>query len=788
MRHLALARIAPRLPSITRAIACGVLALGVVAARADRAAPTVGPIAEPAGAGRPAALVRVRLPLAGNDDRVLQSRLQRAVEGLFEGLAERDTAAGGRPLLVLEFTATDDGGATEFERALALARFLAGPEMAAVQTVAYLPRAIDGHAVLLAIACEEIAMAADATLGPATPENAAAVEPAVLAAYRQIADARRTVPVEVVTALVDPEAELVRIESDAGVEYAASAETLAKLREERSVVAEAVLAPAGSAAEFTGREARREGFAQHLATDRAALAQALDADARSLSEDESGVGEWRPVMIDVTGPVTPKLARRVETLIGDELERNGVNWIGVRIESSSGDLAAALRLAQSLAELNDGVRTVAYVPSRAEGPAALVALACDQLVMQSGATLLGSRDEEPAIDDDRVIEVPADGDEAPEAGADAADDPAEAARRLLDRVRGKDAMDARDAAVATVRDTLAPAAGRSWSLLAATIDATQELARYQNRQSGATRLMNETELAEAEDSADWRRQEVMKAAGEPLELSSKDALAAGVAWQTIEAFDDLRALYGFDAAPRTAEPNWALELVEALASPGLATLLLLIGIVGLYVELNTPGLGLGGFLATLAFVLFFWSKFLDGTADWLEVTLFITGVVFVLIELIVLPGFGVFGLGGGLLIVAGLVLASQTFVLPKTETQLVELRNSLASVVGAGVGFLAVGLVLRQYLPHSPLFRRATLAPPEEADRIEQSRREQLADYAHLVGKTGVATTDLLPSGLAEIDGEPVQVQTDGGVIERGDAVEVVSARASRVVVRRVRG
>ena len=279
----------------------------------------------------------------------------------------------------------------------------------------------------------------------------------------------------------------------------------------------------------------------------------------------------------------------------------------------------------------------------------------------------------------------------------------------------------------------------------------------------------------------------MKPAGRPLELSAERAQALGVAWQTVEQFDGLATLYGLPGPPPTAEPNWALELVEALASPGLAALLLVIGLVGMYVEVHTPGLGLGGFVATVALLLFFWSKFLDGTADWLEVLLFVAGLVCVLLELLVLPGLGVFGLGGALLIVASLVLASQTFVLPQTESQLVELRNSLATVVGAGFGCLAAAAVLRHYLPQSTLFRRATLLPLEEADRVEQDRREALADYAHLVGATGVATTDLLPGGRAEISGEMVDVATRGEVVDRGSPVEVVEAHGSRVVVRQVR-
>ncbi|NJN00887.1 MAG: hypothetical protein HC793_04880 [Aquincola sp.] len=97
----------------------------------------------------------------------------------------------------------------------------------------------------------------------------------------------------------------------------------------------------------------------------------------------------------------------------------------------------------------------------------------------------------------------------------------------------------------------------------------------------------------------------------------------------------------------------------------------------------------GGFVAGICFLLYFWSKHLGGTADWLEVLLFLAGVSCILLEMFVLPGAAIFGLGGGLLIIASLVLASQTFVVPHSQADMDRLRSSIAIVVGAGVGMEA---------------------------------------------------------------------------------------------------
>ena len=267
---------------------------------------------------------------------------------------------------------------------------------------------------------------------------------------------------------------------------------------------------------------------------------------------------------------------------------------------------------------------------------------------------------------------------------------------------------------------------------------------------------------------------------QPLRLDSKHAEEMGVAAHVVDGYDELKQLYGLDEDPRVAQPNWALELVEALASPPLRVILLVIGFIGIYIELHSPGTAVGGFVSAVAFMLFFWSNYLHATAGWLEILLFLGGVFCVLLEVLVLPGFGVFGLGGGAMILASIVLASQTFILPHTASQLAELRQSL-TVLAAAAACVVVGApMLRRYLPRAPLFNRIMLQPPEDHELDDLDYRESLADYSHLVGEQGTAATNLMPAGKAEFDGQLVDVISDGMPIERGAAVVVVkTARES---------
>jgi membrane-bound serine protease (ClpP class) len=215
--------------------------------------------------------------------------------------------------------------------------------------------------------------------------------------------------------------------------------------------------------------------------------------------------------------------------------------------------------------------------------------------------------------------------------------------------------------------------------------------------------------------------------------------------------------------------------------------LLVMGFVGLYLELHSPGIGAGAFIALVAFLLYFWAQHLKGTAQVLEVLLFLAGMFCLALEIFVIPGFAIFGFGGGLMIIASLVLASQTFVIPANEYQLEQLRDSLLVLGGATVSCIVVATVMRRLLPRAPVFNRMMLQPPSSEEMEALSHRESLANYAHLLGREGVATTSLMLSGKARFGDELVDVVAVGEAIDRGTPVTVVEVSGNRVVVRPVR-
>ena len=703
---------------------------------------------EPAESADRAALVRVHLPLVGNADVALQSLLQRSCDRLIASARIRKDDR--RPLLVLQLdpplVQEGEGSQGQFERSLALARFLCSRQMAGVKTVAFVPSSIRGHSTLLPLACEEIIMAPEALLGEAGVEETAegTIRQTVVAAYREIAEERRTMPVALAVGMIDAAAEVLQVETEDGVDFVLRSD-FERFAEGRELIAEKVLVPVGTMGQYSGREGREFGFVKYLASDLASVARVLEVPVQSLKENDALADQWRPVLIDVRGEITPRLVSQVETLLGTTLEQRDANWIGIRIDSAGGDLASCLQLASSIARIDpNSVRTVAYVPSEAIGGAALVALACDQLVMHPTARLAYG---------ESVAQLR----------------PAEF-----------------DAALGTLRLSLAPQTDRSWSLMAAMVDPRIQIMEFRNITSGETRLMSDAEAAKRDDQANWQLVQAVQQDDAPLNLAGQRAEELGIAWQTVESYDRLKQLYSLNEDPTPLKPNLALEFIEALASPEFAVLLLMVGFAGIYFEIRTPGVGVGAFVGSLGLLLYFWSQYLNGTAGWLEVILFFTGLCFILLEIFVIPGFGIFGLGGAALVIASVVLASLTFIRPQSESDMEQLARSVGTVALAGVGVMALAFISRRYLPQAPLFRHMVLAPPAPEERAELDNRETLADFSKLLGAQGIAATNLRPAGKAEINHQLLDVIAEGEPLERGEPLVVVEARGNRVIVRRV--
>ena len=193
-------------------------------------------------------LIRVPIPIAGEVDTRLKAMIGE--------LLERWKDAGERPTLVLEFGGGDEGvqRASQFERALSLARFLASEKLSRVRTVAYLTGPVHGHAVLPVLACEQIIAHPDAEFGRAGLAEDA-LDPTVRSGYVEIAERRRTIPTPVVLGMLDPQLSVSRVQTQDGTRFVLSDE-LNELQKQSAVRSVEQVIPAGQLGNFTGTELR----------------------------------------------------------------------------------------------------------------------------------------------------------------------------------------------------------------------------------------------------------------------------------------------------------------------------------------------------------------------------------------------------------------------------------------------------------------------------------------------------------------------------------------------------
>ncbi len=264
--------------------------------------------------------------------------------------------------------------------------------------------------------------------------------------------------------------------------------------------------------------------------------------------------------------------------------------------------------------------------------------------------------------------------------------------------------------------------------------------------------------------------------GRLLTLSTTEALSAKYADGIAEDQPALLAAIGLPGAAVTAiDLNWAELVVRFLTNPVVAPLLLSLGMIGLIFEIKAGAFGLGAVVGLLSLGLFFGSHLLLGLAGWEEVILLMLGVIALALEVFVIPGFGIAGILGIVLIGASFVLA-MLGALPTGG----DIVQALAVVAASLVIVAAVAYAWLRHLPGSSRLRGLFL---HEALTGSDGYVSALA-RGELVGVEGVAVTDLRPSGTVAVGDERIDAVTEGDFIKAGSHVRILRAEGYRHVVR----
>jgi len=303
--------------------------------------------------------------------------------------------------------------------------------------------------------------------------------------------------------------------------------------------------------------------------------------------------------------------------------------------------------------------------------------------------------------------------------------------------------------------------------------------------SAAEQGGHDKELAEAMVRADMEYSvngQIISKEGRLLTLTNEEAeqrvgedqhplLSEG----TVKDIDALLEIIGLpNAEKRVLEITAAERLARLIA--GIAPILMIIGMGGLWLEIKTPGFGVFGITGITCLLLFFFGHHIAGLAGMEDILVFIVGVAFLAIEIFVTPGFGVMGISGLILIFFSLMNAMIEHVPGKwrpvsfsPET----LSGPLLKVTISFLGALALVGVAGKFLPKTKLFQSLML------DTVLAEREEE----EDLLGLEGIAHSDLRPGGTAYFGERKMDVVTYGDYIRRETPLRIVEVHGHRIVV-----
>jgi membrane-bound serine protease (ClpP class) len=706
------------------------------------------------------------LTVSGTVDDAVMGRVNRAALAL-QARAQQEKRRG---ILVLEIRP----GSSPFHQILGLARFLSA-DVPSLTTVAFIPETLTGNHVVIALACKEIVLHPDAGLGdiglgkPLDPDEQAFVVNLVNRRHnRKLSEA-------LVLGMLDRKNELLWVTVTQGREPNQSRESrvvtraaLDDLRNAGAVIdrVETIKHPDAPGV-FTGKTAQSYNIiVMNTAQSRDEVASLYKLPREAMREDATTGEVPRAMIIRIDNRIEPVLEHFVLRQI-DRAVAAGMNLLIFEIESPGGELFASLNLATAIADLKDKkVRAVAYIPKSALSGAAVISMGCDEIYMHESGLIGDAGAIAELAPGGRLEFVP---------------------QKFLGPFR------------ATLT-TLAEKKHRPTAILLAMMDKDLGVFKVTHKDSGRISYMSDEEIHQSND--EWIKGEPVPEAGNDKLLTVRGVRAheLHLAEVPVRDFDELKTRLGIphDVTVAVSARTWVDSLVFELNKGWATALLFVLGLISIYFELHFPS-GLFGIFACVCFGLFFWSRFLGGTAGWLEVVLFLLGAGCLAMEIFVVPGFGVFGVSGIILCVFSLILATQTFIIPATAQDVRGLAGSLATLGGAVVGVVVLAALFSRYLPSIPLFNAMILNPPgtEGTSPGEPKLRPELTGAAGfinpvlerdraLVGKQGVATTVLRPAGKAQIGDDFIDVVTEGPFISVGRKIEIIAVSGNRVVVREV--
>lgn len=475
--------------------------------------------------------------------------------------------------------------------------------------------------------------------------------------------------------------------------------------------------------------------------------------------------EAKAVVIPCQGLIDDSLfysiKRRTETAL-----RGGADYLIYEISTYGGLVDAADSIAKYLIQqVAPRGHTVAYVATEAISAGALISVSCQDILMQENTTI---------------------GDAAP--------------ITMGGKLEGVEREKA-ESFVRAAFQRAAEANGYPPLLLKAMVTMQIDVFRVRNLQTGKYEFFEGDRLPKDPNAYDVKGAEEIVGKTELLTLTAPKALEYGIARAVVKdraealAFLAQRDGVAFGEEPRVLETTWSEQMVSWVNSPGVMAVLVMLALLGVYVEFSTPGFGLAGIVALICFAIIVGSKYLLGMANWVEILLLLIGILLLLVEIFVLPGFGIAGILGivGILLgLFGMLIRNAPDELPWPETSgdWQSLSSGVISLASGFAGFLVLAWLLSRFLPKTRFMSELVLSPASPVGTGSQFGRTAPPQGSGpvQVGQRGEVVSKLRPAGKVRFGEALVDVVATGEFLDTGTQVEIIAVNGSRVVVRKADG
>ncbi len=493
------------------------------------------------------------------------------------------------------------------------------------------------------------------------------------------------------------------------------------------------------------------------------LLPALSGQDKAVMEKEPEPLSPKAVLYRLEGELTRTMITSLDRA-RRTAKRTGASILIIEIDTPGGEsgLMEEIRDLIFEAEQEDDLETVAYIDPNADSAGALIAMACRRLYMSrlghiGSATPVAINPINPlgsspmAIDEDMERKIMA---------------------RFLAVFR------------ATARER-----GRNVYVAEAMVDPDIELVLA--RINGEEQIMTREKFMDERESLGESRAveiDVICQKGELLNITSQEALDIGFIDGIPESKNDLFTGYLGVSKEEVVviQRTWSEGLVDFLES--IHWLLLVAGLVFLYIEFKVPGFGVPGIIGISCLAVLLLGKWLTGLAEIPEIIMIVLGLGLIALEIFVVPGTFIAGAAGALLVLAGILLSFQPFVLPESPWDVELLEMNIVSLGLSMLAFAATAVILTRFLPKTPLFQKLVLSTGKLPGELHASAGafDDVHEISAVVpGDRGKAASDLHPSGKILIDNTTLDAQSEGEYIDNNDPVRVVRVMGNFIFVRK---